>query len=451
MRPLRSLGARLILAFVVVALISTSVVAAYVALATRHRFGQYELEQTSSTLATIWADRYAAAGGWEGIVITQVPRPGGRPDVPLTVVDLSGHVVVAGPGARVGDPVPQEWLDQGVPIEVDGQVVGTLVPLWEQGPEPRPNPFMQDFYRALAIGGVAAILVALVLAVLFSRSLRRPLQELTHATRAVAQGKLGHQIPVRSHDELGQLAQDFNRMSADLAEAERQRRQMTADIAHELRTPLSLIIGHAEAIEDGVLPATPEALGIIHDEARSLARLVDDLRTLSLADAHRLALSIGPLAPAELLQRAASTYRARAAEQGVSLAVEAPGNLPPVEADADRVAQVLGNLLSNALRHTPPGGSITLCALAESGAVRVGVRDTGPGIAPEDLPHIFDRFYRGDASRQRETGGSGLGLGIARSLVEAQGGRIWAENAAGGGAALWFTLPLATDAPEAPR
>jgi len=115
------------------------------------------------------------------------------------------------------------------------------------------------------------------------------------------------------------------------------------------------------------------------------------------------------------------------------------------------VAHVLGNLLSNALRHTPPGGSITLCALAESGAVRVGVRDTGPGIAPEDLPHIFDRFYRGDASRQRETGGRGLGLGIARSLVEAQGGRIWAENAAGGGAALWFTLPLATDAPEAPR
>jgi signal transduction histidine kinase len=220
---------------------------------------------------------------------------------------------------------------------------------------------------------------------------------------------------------------------------------MTADIAHELRTPLSLILGHAEAIEDGVLPATPETVGIIHDEARSLARLVDDLRTLSLADAHQLTMAIQPVSPADLLQRAANTYRPRAAEHGITLSVDAADGLPRVAADSDRVAQVLGNLLSNALRHTPQGGTITLRAVEERALVRFGVSDTGPGIAADDLPRIFDRFYRGDASRHRESGGSGLGLGIARSLVEAQGGRIWADSPPRGGASFWFTLPLAED------
>lgn len=439
----RSLGARLVVAFVVVSLLGTLLVAAYVAYSTRNRFKDYQEEQTATTMATIYAERYVAGGGWEAVVVGQVPFPAGGQGGPATVADLQGRAVIPALGIRVGDAIPQDKLDRGIPITVNGEQVGTLVPLWEERPPAPANPFMQGFYRALAIGGGAATLLALLLAVLFSRSLRRPLRELAGAARAVAQGDLGHQIPVRSRDELGQLAGDFNRMSADLASAERQRRQMTADIAHELRTPLSLIIGHAEAIEDGVLPPSPETIGIIHDEARSLARLVDDLRTLSLADAHQLTMAIQPVCPLNLLQRAANAYRPRAEELGITLSVDAADDLPRVAADSDRVAQVLGNLLSNALRHTPQGGAITLRAAEDGAFVRVGVTDTGPGIAPDDLPHIFDRFYRGDASRHRESGGSGLGLGIARSLVEAQGGRIWAESPPGSGATLWFTLPLA--------
>ncbi|MFO7697362.1 MAG: ATP-binding protein [Anaerolineae bacterium] len=441
---IRSLGARLVVAFVVVSLLGTLLVAAYVAYATRDRFTDYQEEQTATTMATIYAERYVAGGGWEAIIVGRIPVPYGESGGPATVADLEGRAVVASPGIRVGDRIPQDKLERGIPIKVDGEIVGTLVPLWDERPPLPQNPFLLGFYRALAIGGGGATLLALLLAVLFSRSLRRPLRELADATRAVAQGELGLQIPVRSRDELGTLAGDFNRMSADLAGAERQRRQMTADIAHELRTPLSLIIGHAEAIEDGVLPATPETVGIIHDEARSLARLVDDLRTLSLADAHQLTMAIQPVSPVDLLQRAGNTYRPRAAEHGITLTVEVPDNLPSVAADSGRVAQVLGNLLSNALRHTPQGGTITLRAVEDGALVRFGVSDTGPGIAPDDLPHIFDRFYRGDSSRHRESGGSGLGLGIARSLVEAQGGRIWAESPPGSGATFWFTLPSTT-------
>ncbi|MHB1319277.1 MAG: sensor histidine kinase [Anaerolineae bacterium] len=440
---IRSLGMRLVVAFVVVSLLGTLLVAAYVAYSTRDRFRDYQEAQTATTMATIYAERYVAGGGWESVIVGRIPVPFGEPGGPATVADLEGRAVVASSGIRVGDRIPQDKLDRGIPITVNGETVGMLVPLWEERPPLRESPFLKGFYRALAIGGGGATLLALLLAVLFSRSLRRPLRELAEATRTVAQGNLGQQIPVRSRDELGRLTADFNRMSADLAEAEQQRRQMTADIAHELRTPLSLILGHAEAIEDGVLPATPEAVSIIHDEARSLARLVDDLRTLSLADAHQLSMAIQPVSPADLLQRAAATYRPRAAEQGITLTASADEALPVVAADSGRVAQVLGNLLSNALRHTPPGGKITLQAVQEGAFVRLGVTDSGPGIAPDDLPHIFDRFYRGDASRHRESGGSGLGLGIARSLVEAQGGRIWAESPPGSGATFWFTLPLA--------
>ncbi len=443
MSPLRSLGTRLVLAFLAVSLTGTLAVAAYVAFATRDRFSRYEVEQAAAAMASLWAERYAAAGAWENAIPAPRPGDGHRPEMPVAVADLEGRVVIEGPGAPLGETLDQERLSRAIEIRSGDVPVGYLVPLWEQRPALPANPFMRDFYRALAIGGATATAIALLLAVLLSRSLRRPLRDLTLATHAVARGDLGLQIPVRSRDELGQLAEGFNRMSADLAGADRQRRQMTADLAHELRTPLSLIIGHAEAIQDGVLPASPETVAIIHDEARSLARLVDDLRTLSLADAGRLTLNIQPVSPAAMLERAASTYRPGAAERGITLQVEPQPNLPEVAADPDRVAQVLANLLSNALRHTPAGGCLTLSASAEAGAVRLGVSDTGPGIPPEDLDHIFDRFYRGDPSRHREGGGSGLGLGIARSLVERQGGRIWAESPPGAGATLWFTLPLA--------
>jgi signal transduction histidine kinase len=284
---------------------------------------------------------------------------------------------------------------------------------------------------------------------LLARTISRPVREITAATKLIAQGELGHQVPVRGKDELGELAASFNRMSADLSQSTELRRQMTADIAHELRTPLSVILGYTEALSDGKLDGTPETFDILHDEAQHLGRLVDDLRTLSLADAGELSLNRRPVHPQALLDRAASAYAAQAQGQNVSLQVETQQNLPQVEVDPDRMAQVLGNLVSNALRFTPEGGEILLSAEKRAGRIAerldslfIYVRDNGAGIALEDLPHIFDRFYKADISRQPEQGESGLGLAIAKSIVELHGGAISADSTLGAGTTFTVQLPV---------
>jgi signal transduction histidine kinase len=265
---------------------------------------------------------------------------------------------------------------------------------------------------------------------------------LTAATQVLAGGDLGHQVPVRTSDEIGELAKSFNRMSADLAHSNQLRRQMTADIAHDLRTPLSVITGYSEALADGKLPGTPETFAAMHIQAQHLNRLIEDLRTLSLADAGQLSLMRRPIEPRGLLEHTALAYLPVAESRGVALSVEGD-DLPPILVDPDRLLQVLGNLVNNALRHTGDGGRIDLSAARSNGQVLLRVRDTGPGIPDEDLPHIFDRFYRGDKART-SNGASGLGLAIARSLVEAHGGRIIAENVPGGGAQFTVSLPLST-------
>jgi signal transduction histidine kinase len=262
---------------------------------------------------------------------------------------------------------------------------------------------------------------------------------LTEATRAVAGGDLGHQVPVRTSDEIGDLAKSFNQMSADLAHSNQLRRQMTADIAHDLRTPLSVILGYSEALADGKLPGTPETYEAMHLQAQHLNRLIDDLRTLSLADAGQLSLLRRPVEPRDLLEHTALAHLPAAESRRIALTVDADDG-PPVIVDPDRLLQVLGNLVSNALRHTPDGGHVTLSAIHEDGHVMLRIRDSGPGIPADDLPHIFDRFYRGDQARQAN-GASGLGLAIARSLVEAHGGRLTAENTTGG-ALFTIQLPL---------
>jgi len=244
------------------------------------------------------------------------------------------------------------------------------------------------------------------------------------------------------------VAQAFNQMTAALEEAERQRRNMVADIAHELRTPLSVLQGNLQAILDDVYPLNKEEIARLYDETRLLGRLVDDLRELALADAGQLRLNLQPLKVAPVVQATVESLSLAAENQGVALSAELPEDLPLVRADPDRLGQVLRNLVVNALQHTPAGGSVVVRAATIAGAVEISVADTGEGIAPEDLPHVFERFWRADASRswdKRWAGGTGLGLSVAQSLVEAQGGRIWAESALGRGSTFRFTLPLAGD------
>jgi signal transduction histidine kinase len=228
-------------------------------------------------------------------------------------------------------------------------------------------------------------------------------------------------------------------MSLDLEQATLARRQMTADIAHDLRSPLSVISGYAEALSDGKLPGTPEVYNILHQETRQLSRLVEDLRLLSLADAGELQLILQPCDPQALLERVAARHAVTAQQHGVALRVEAGSGLPSLSLDSERMAQVLDNLILNAFRYTPPAGEITLSARQQEQVIEIQVSDNGSGISAAELPHIFDRFYRGDAARQ-QNGESGLGLAIAKSIVEAHGGTIRVESTPGEGST--FTIAL---------
>jgi len=257
----------------------------------------------------------------------------------------------------------------------------------------------------------------------------------------MAKGALEQSVPVRSQDELGQLAESFNQMSSDLSRATRLRRQMTADIAHDLRTPLTVITGYIEALRDGDLQPSSARFDAMHDEAQHLKRLVQDLRTLSLADAGELSLNCQPVSVPELLDRVATAHRHQAEQQQINIEVLPADALPDLEVDFDRMVQVLGNLVSNALRYTPEGGKIILSAQEQSNAVLLQVQDTGNGIPPAELPHIFNRFYRADKSRQQNEGESGLGLAIARAIVQAHGGSISAESEVGQGTTFQILLP----------
>jgi len=279
------------------------------------------------------------------------------------------------------------------------------------------------------------------LGVFLSRTLTRPIRELTQATHAVSEGELSQQVPVRSKDELGELAQAFNKMSAELSRSVNARKQMTADIAHELRTPLSLILGHAEAVHDGVLQPTHENFEIIRDEATRLEHLVNDLRTLSLADAGELSIQLQTVEPQRLINEVSSLYQYQAQRKNITFDLDVASQLPNIEVDPGRMTQVLTNILDNALRHTPEGGHIIFAAQEVEDMIELSVQDTGPGVSTEDIDRIFERFYRADASRQREDGGSGLGLAIAKSIVQAHGGQLSAESEAGSGLKVKIQLP----------
>jgi signal transduction histidine kinase len=330
-----------------------------------------------------------------------------------------------------------------MPIQVDDEVVGWLIATPEGfGRNPAEALFLNNINRMLVFGAIGALVVSLLLGIFLARTLTRPIREITTATRALADGDLEQTVPVRSQDELGELAESFNLMSTKLAQSVNLRRQMTADIAHELRTPISVILGHTEAMNDGVLPPSEETYDIIRDEALRLERMVDDLRTLSRADAGELIFNVCPTPVQGLLDQAIKAYRPHASKKDINLHLESHLDLPEVNIDPDRMAQVLSNILSNALRYTPEGGVITLSTKQTVREVEIRVHDTGPGIEPEELPNIFDRFYRVDKSRQRDSGGSGLGLAIAKSIVEGHGGRIWAESEQGEGTTIVIALPI---------
>jgi two-component system OmpR family sensor kinase/two-component system sensor histidine kinase BaeS len=362
----------------------------------------------------------------------------------VVLLNVSGEVIADTGGASLDETHPPEHLQQSAPIVVDGEIVGSIVV--GSMIEPVLNPADEDFLRAVNISIVITAasvgLLALILGSLLFRQITSPLQSVSQAAESIAAGQLGRRVKVDSPDEIGRLAHSFNRMAESLSLAEVQRRNMVADIAHELRTPLTVVQGGLEAMLDGVYDLSPENIASIHRQTALLGRLVADLRDLAQAEAGQLVLDWQSVNLKELVAQANDGLQSQAHIKGVTLQVDTQDELPQIRGDEQRLQQVIFNLLSNALRHTPAGGTITARVESKEDRVVVSVEDTGIGIPTKDLPHVFERFYRVDRSRARSTGGSGLGLTIAKRIVKAHDGRIWAESWLGAGSTFAFSLPF---------
>jgi histidine kinase len=316
------------------------------------------------------------------------------------------------------------------------------------GPEHATNlvaSFHDAINEVILVGALAGVAAALVVSAITTTRIVGPLRSMMQASRRIAAGDYHQRVRSASQDELGDLASSFNRMAETLEQTEQRRLALIGNVAHELRTPLTSIRGVMEGMMDGVIEPEAATLLSVQREVTRLQRLVGDLEQLSRAEAGQIPLHRQPVEPAGLIAAAASRLQSQFDDKGVQLAVELPGALPPVTADAERITQVLLNLLGNALQYTSAGGRVAVQAGVQRDTVLVALRDDGIGIAQDDLPHIFERFYRVDKSRSRAGGGSGIGLTIAKHLVEAHGGQIWAESSGvGRGSTFTFSLPLAS-------
>lgn len=426
--------------------------------ATRLAFGTYterSAQAWAQRLAPVLADYYQRTGSWEGIdmflhMAEMWPRgrmgqgmmgnDGSHVMPPqttllgrvlaqrLVLVDATGRVVLDTQGLWEGQTAPAEAVALGAPIRVGNAQVGTLLvlPAGVAGVTTLESEFLSAVNRAVLGAVIIASVVALILVALIVYRIIAPLRRLQRAAQAIAQGDLSQRVPVATQDEIGAVSLAFNEMATSLERAEKARRQMVADVAHELRTPLAVLQANLEAMQDGVLPMDLEQVQVLYDQVQLLNRLVADLRLLSLAESGHLTLEKQPTELLPLVQKVAGQFETAAAQKAVRLMITAPDNLPALPLDAQRIQQVLVNLLDNALRYTPEGGEIRIEITPEQSRRRivVAVSDTGPGIPHEDLPHVFERFYRADKSRARSSGGSGLGLAIVKQLVQLHGGEV---------------------------
>jgi signal transduction histidine kinase len=410
------------------------------------RGGMYGL----SDLTTSLENYYHMNGSWANVQSVIDITPGGRDRMNgmmgqrLLVVDASGTVVADSQETALGRKLGQSSLTDSIPLIVDEKTVGYLSAAGGMGIfAGNEQLVLGRLNRGVIIAGLLAGGLGLVLALGLAYTLLRPVRELTFAAQKLAEGDLSQRVAIHGDDELATLGRTFNQMADSLQQAEESRRAMTADIAHELRTPLAIQRANLEALQDGVYPLTTENLAPVIEQNHLLTHLVEDLRTLALADAGQIELERIPTDLLSLVDRVVEQFQPQAAMHQVNLALLPPtSSMPPLLLDPIRLEQMLTNLLSNALRYTPLGGQIEVTITALPKVARLTVHDSGPGIPEEALPLIFERFYRADKSRSRAEGGSGLGLAIARNLARAHGGDLTATNHASGGALFTLTLPL---------
>jgi signal transduction histidine kinase len=441
---------RLSLAFLIVAWLAVGAVALVVHQTTAHSFRQYLNRRAASTdSGTVLAleDYYAEHGSWEGAE-SLLPGPKGsggngngrgaqqgqgqrRGGAQVMLADANGVIVAATDDTLIGTSLTGKTLENATDLIVNGQRVGWLAQETpgSQALGAAEEQFLSDATSSLVITAAGAALLAVIIGGLLAWQLTRPIRALTRAAHDLAGGELGRQVPVSGPAEMADLAQAFNRMSHDLAEGEALRRRMAADIAHELRTPVSVLRGHLEAMLDGVFPLDAERLAVAYDRTIHLARLVDDLRLLTRAEAGKLPLHTSECVPDDLVRDVIASFLPLALDAEIALESEIAPGLPLLHVDVDRIHQVMGNMLTNALRHTPAGGRIVIRVTRAGETVRFAVANTGEGLSAEEAAAVFTPFWRAKEAHERDKNGSGLGLAIARQLVTLHGGRIWVESA----------------------
>jgi len=478
MRRQIPLAAKLGVSFVLVILLAVALVYGLNMWSLKQRFDEYQRlsqERFGEQLAMQFANYYEDEGTWTGVAEAMLTRPyvvelGAESlvgsiqifDVEYTLVDPE-KATDTHPGGVIVTSNAWDWLarqqpvyvdgtyhtyldfddppsDKSIPIVVDGESVGILYVGEIENPTSAEADFLSTVADSALIGGGIAIALALVLSTILIVQILRPLRALSRATERIAEGDMPERVTLRTHDELGRLGDSFNQMLNSLRRSETVRQTMTADIAHELRTPVTIIQGTLEAILDGIYDASEESIAPIYEETLHLGRLIDDLRDLALAEAGELRLEKEPIDLAELVRQVAETaFLSR--EDAPQLHLDLPKHLPNVSLDSKRFRQVIANLLSNAVRHTPSDGDVFVRVRRLDDEVEVSVADTGSGIRDGDLPHLFERFYRADPARGRSAG-SGLGLAIVKQWVEAHDGTITAGNRKSGGARFVIHLPL---------
>ncbi len=483
-----SLRFRLILAFTLALALALAGVGFFVSFATTQetdRFQRRSQEFRAERVHRIIARHYREHQAWEGLQprLEQAAALYGRRFI---IADPAGRIILDSHHAAETAAKKRAWESwekaqlqgRARPILVDDRPVALLVLAPENGEatadadspgngffpaafspgpepggppperEPAPARLATEVRRSLYWSGLAAAAAGILLISLLSRRILAPVRTLNTAAQRLGQGDFSQRVPAAGPAELRHLSQTFNTMAENLAVAEQLRRNLAADVAHELRTPLSNIQGYLEAVNDGLLQPDAATIAALRQQTAHLVALVEDLRLLAQAEAGALQLDLQPQSLPDLLAAAVSAFRPRAAAKGITLNFDAAPGLPPLFLDATRISQVAANLLENAILHTPEGGAVTVTAGQDAAnELWAAVQDSGPGIAAADLPHIFDRFYRVDPSRARSTGGVGLGLTIARQLIAAHGGRIHAASQPGQGATFTFILPLTASPP----
>jgi signal transduction histidine kinase len=438
-----SLKGKMILSYLAIALLTVVVVSVLIRLTSGRTLMNLVAEEQIASLKQAVQDYYTSNGSLDNFYSffsqnnqksPPPPQPGGGPgNSPggqnmrgiTGLVDADFRAIIPIQGYEIGQVVPQNKIQQKIAVDVNGQTIAWILPdtSLQFRLSAEEQLFLQRTNLAIGLAALAGVLAALVIGFLLAGRLLRPVRLLTRASQALARGDLRQQVPVTSTDELGFLTKTFNQMSIDLDNADQQRKRMTADITHDLSTPLQIISGYIEMLEEGEVTLTPQRIEIIKTELDHLRRLVGDMSMLTQVEAGGLEMQYESVQPELLLERVYAAFEPIAARQGVALQLNAAMSIPMIWVDAGRIVQVLNNLMENALRYTPKGGSIQLSATAGE-RVQLLIKDSGEGIEAEDLPYVFDRFYQADKARGANSGKVGLGLAICKALVTTQGGII---------------------------